>query len=118
MAIEEKKNKVVRVKGRAETKAAAISDGLTKIQKTILKEHPDQVILRIEPKSVEVLSAKEVCYTEKFLFFFMPRERISYEVELQVTTEMLMIQAEALAFEKSSEHEATSIRIPFTSKRI
>lgn len=117
MSVEEKKVQTVVVKGKGETKVQAISDALSSIQKVILGK-TDNVILRIEPTSVEVLSATEHRFTEKFLFFFWKRERVSFEVELKVATEMQVINTDKISFEKKEGKSGSSIQLPFTTKSL
>ncbi len=56
------------------------------------------VLLRIEPVNVDILKAVENKYTERFLFFFFPRQRISYEVELSVTVAVTEIKLADISF--------------------
>lgn len=115
MSIEANQTQTVRVSGKGENKIRAISDAMSKIQKQILK-NSKEVTLRIEPISVEVCSAKEISYTEKFLFFFFPRQRTSYEIELEIQVELLTIDAEVIPFTQNKEEAAGNGRIPFLSK--
>lgn len=101
MTVDENKVVEIVVKGEAEKKQHAFANALGKIQSAILKEQ-EQVFLRIEPVSVEVLSAIEHSYTEKFLFFFLPRTRTNYQVELKVAVKITYLDLEAIPFTASS----------------
>lgn len=116
MANESKVLQTVTVSGKGDTKVAAISDALSKIQQTILKESQD-VMLRIEPRSIEVLSALEKTRTEKFLFFFLPRTRTRFEVSLKVEIELLTMPVAAIVF-KQEKDQQQEIHLPFISKKI
>ena len=63
----------------------------------VLKE-TTEVLIRIEPKEVTIRRAKEQVYTEKFLFFFFPRKRVIYHVELAVEVEIKPLQSKKLIF--------------------
>ncbi|MCC3702467.1 DUF4312 family protein [Rouxiella badensis] len=89
----------VRVEGKGETKAAAFSSALSQVQKTVLKS-TDNILLRIEPQDVKVITAEEKITHEKFLFFFLPRERKSYYVALDITVNMTVINTEQVIFTK------------------
>ena len=69
----------VRVTGQGDTKQKAIADALNSIQKTVLKNSTD-IILRIEPKDVEVVSAHSHSRTEKFLFIFLTNKRLNFYI--------------------------------------
>ncbi|GCF92278.1 hypothetical protein NRIC_01690 [Enterococcus florum] len=105
------------VEGKGESKTAAFSDALNKIQKQVLKGSQD-VILRIEPKEVTVLSAEEQQYTERFLFFFMPRKRVDYAVKLKVEVELSTIQMNNVVFKQMDQSAPDSISFPFLSKKM
>jgi uncharacterized protein (TIGR03578 family) len=47
---------------------------LANVQGAVLKS-TGNILLRIEPQDVSVLKAEEKITKEKFLFFFLPRER-------------------------------------------
>ncbi len=59
----------VRVSGKGDTKQKAIADALNAVQRTVLKGSSN-IILRIEPQDVEIVSASVKASTEKFLFVF------------------------------------------------
>ena len=88
---------VVRVTGQGDTKQKAIADALNSIQKTVLKDNAD-IILRIEPKDVEVISAYSQSRTEKFLFIFLPRKREHYRVVLDVSLDITLLSVNEIPF--------------------
>lgn len=89
----------VRVEGKGETKAAAFSSALSQVQKTVLKS-TENILLRIEPQDVKVITAEEKITREKFLFFFLARERKSYYVVLDIIVNMSVINTEQVIFTK------------------
>ncbi|MEX9604961.1 DUF4312 family protein [Providencia huaxiensis] len=86
---------VVRVTGQGDTKQKAIADALNSIQKTVLKNSTD-IILRIEPKDVEVISAHSHSRTEKFLF--LPRKREHFRVVLDVSLDVTLLSVNEIPF--------------------
>ncbi|MDD9340965.1 MAG: DUF4312 family protein [Providencia heimbachae] len=88
---------IVRVIGQGDTKQKAIADALNSIQKTVLKDNSD-IILRIEPKDVEVISAHSQSRTEKFLFIFLPRKREHFRVVLDVSLDVTLLSVNEIPF--------------------
>ncbi|EPM7463528.1 DUF4312 family protein [Enterococcus faecium] len=80
MSVQKTIQQKVIVSGKGETKQHAFASALAEIQNKIMEQ--SNVLLRIEPVNVDILKAVENKYTERFLFFFFPRQCISYEVEL------------------------------------
>ncbi|WP_338200162.1 DUF4312 family protein [Lactobacillus rizhaonensis] len=71
------------VNGKAKSKKEAFANAINKIARN-LSATEDNLIFKIEPKSFEVEDFKEIDEKEHFLFFFFPRIRKSYEVQLRV----------------------------------
>lgn len=111
-----KQMQTVFVEGTGESKAEAFSSALNKIQKKVLKETSD-VILRIEPMDVSIVTAQEQSYKEKFLFFFMSRKRVKYHVELNVKVELTMIEVDKVEFDKKSIQDPNGM-LNFNYKKI
>ncbi|CAK9886122.1 MAG: hypothetical protein XXXJIFNMEKO3_02546 [Candidatus Erwinia impunctatus] len=87
----------VNVKGKGESKARAFADALSKVQQTVLKS-TSQVLLRIDPLDVKVVQATQQVKREKFLFFFLARERNSFGIELEITISVTAIDTETVHF--------------------
>ncbi|QDY43128.1 DUF4312 family protein [Candidatus Pantoea soli] len=87
----------VTVQGSGDSKAKAFADALSKVQQQVLRTS-QKILLRIEPLDVRVLRAQERVRTEKFLFFFLARERRHYSVELDITVSVTVIDTEEVAF--------------------
>ncbi|WP_416411537.1 DUF4312 family protein [Pantoea sp. App145] len=87
----------VMVKGTGDTKAKAFADALSRVQQQVLRT-TQKILLRIEPQDVRVLRAQERVKTEKFLFFFLARERRNYSVELEITVSVTVIDTEQVEF--------------------
>ena len=71
------------VKGKAKNKKEAFANAINQVARN-LGAKKDDLIFKIEPKSFEVEELKEIDEKEHFLFFFFPRIRKSYEVQLRV----------------------------------
>ncbi|EKN5912545.1 TPA: DUF4312 family protein [Yersinia enterocolitica] len=87
----------VQVKGKGDTKAKAFANALGNVQNTVLKS-TQNILLRIEPQDVKVLKAELSVKNEKFLFFFLPRERKTYSVELDITVNVTIINTDKVVF--------------------
>lgn len=87
----------VNVSGKGDSKARAFADALSRVQNTLLKS-TSKVLLRIEPQEVQVVQAREHVRKEKFLFFFLARERRSYSVELEITVSVTLIDVDKVDF--------------------
>ncbi|MEK9497254.1 DUF4312 family protein [Photorhabdus sp. P32] len=87
----------VRVNGQGETKQQAIADALNAVQRTVLKE-TNNIILRIEPQNVEIVSAAIKVINEKFLFLFFPRKREFYSVILDVALDVTLLNIQEIHF--------------------
>ncbi len=90
----------VRIEGKGDSKEKALNIALGNIQKKIMKEYKGNMIIRIEPVNVAVVEAKETSYIERFLFFFLPRERSKYSVVLDVDVNLFLLDVEEIRFEK------------------
>lgn len=87
----------VTVSGKGETKQQAFAAALSQVQPTLLKNNA-KVLLRIEPLDINVLQAEEKVKREKFLFFFLARDRRQYSVKLEVTVSLTHIDVEQVDF--------------------
>lgn len=89
----------VTVSGKGETKQQAFAAALSQVQPTLLKNNA-KVLLRIEPLDINVLQAEEKVKREKFLFFFLARDRRQYSVKLEVTVSLTHIDVEQVDFKR------------------
>ncbi|MCQ8229180.1 MULTISPECIES: DUF4312 family protein [Pantoea] len=87
----------VTVQGKGDSKAKAFADALSKVQQQVLRTS-QKILLRIEPMDVRVLRAQESVRKEKFLFFFLARERRNYSVELDITVSVTVIDTDKVDF--------------------
>ncbi|MFQ2058730.1 DUF4312 family protein [Aeromonas veronii] len=87
----------VTVSGKGTTRQQAFASSLSQVQPTLLKDN-QQVLLRIEPVDVQVLRAEESVRVEKFLFFFLPRQRREYRVQLEITVQVTSLDVARVTF--------------------
>lgn len=87
----------VEVSGQGMTKQSAFSDAIAKVQKKLMAGSED-VYLQIKPIGIEALSATKETHTEKFCFFFLAREKVSYTVNLLVHVEMTVVSMDKVTF--------------------
>ncbi|MEM6051559.1 DUF4312 family protein [Erwinia sp. P7711] len=87
----------VNVSGKGDSKERAFADALSRVQNRVLKA-TNKVLLRIEPQDVVVVHARESVRKEKFLFFFLARERRNYSVELDITVNVTVIDTDKVNF--------------------
>ena len=91
----------VRILGVGSSKEQAFSKAFAGIQKEVMNKY-GKIMLRLEPVDVNVVSAKERVETEKFFFFFFPRQRSTYEVSLDVVMDVTYLDQEAISFEETA----------------
>ena len=87
----------VMVSGKGPTRQQAFAAALSQVQPTLLKDNP-RVMLRIEPLEVQVLKAEASVRVEKFLFFFLPRQRHEYRVRLAITVRVTSLDTDKVTF--------------------
>lgn len=87
----------VRVKGAGNSKQKAFATALGQVQREVLKNSCN-IILRIEPLDVSVVSAFADISTEKFLFFFLPRKKEFYEITLDVVIDVTFVDMSHIEF--------------------
>ncbi|WP_368157211.1 DUF4312 family protein [Aeromonas sp. R10-2] len=85
------------VNGKGATRQQAFASALSQVQSTLLKDN-QQVLLRIEPVDVQVLKAEESVRVEKFLFFFLPRQRREYRVQLEIKVQVTSLDVAKVTF--------------------
>lgn len=83
--------------GKGTTRQQAFASALSQVQPTLLKDN-QQVLLRIEPVDVQVLKAEESVRVEKFLFFFLPRQRREYRVQLEIKVQVTSLDVAKVTF--------------------
>lgn len=88
--------------GTGDSKEQAFNDVFSQIKPLVAKTFAN-IILQIEPQEVEVVSAVETSYTEKFLGLLFPRKRTRYDIAVNITVRLRMIDTKDIQFEKRTE---------------
>ncbi|MDR1567662.1 MAG: DUF4312 family protein, partial [Streptococcaceae bacterium] len=114
-SITEKKLRKIRVSGKGETEQYAFASALGNIQKQIASEK--DVLLRIEPVEVDLIAAKKCSYTERFLFFFFPRKRTVYQLELEVSVQVSQIDLTKIDFSEEMIANPERLNLSFLTRR-
>ena len=113
-----KKKQVIQVEGTGKEKNLAFANALNQIHNRVLKEKND-VIVRIEPLDITILKAEQETFTERFLFFFLPRTLADYRVLLDVTVEITLIEMKTVPFIEKKVSDPNGLPLPFRkNKRI
>lgn len=112
-----KKQQIIRLEGVGEEKQQAFAHALNQIHGRILKQKND-VIARIEPISISVIKAEQETYTERFLFFLLPRTRVSYRVLLDVKVEITLVEMANVLFVETKVADPQAVPLPHWTKRI
>jgi len=98
------------LKGTGESKEKAFNDVFSQIKPLVAKTFSN-IILQIEPQEVEVVSAIETSYTEKFLGILFPRVKKRYDINLNITVQLRMIDTAQIKFEQRNEQLSTIQRV-------
>lgn len=93
---------VVEVSGKGKTKQQALASALAGVQRALCNGE-NHVLVRIQPQNVVMVEAKELKRIERFLFFFLPRERKQYFTKLKVTVLVSVIETDKIVFETIME---------------
>ncbi|MDA5110671.1 MULTISPECIES: DUF4312 family protein [Brevibacillus] len=94
--------RTLRLTGSAETKEGAFNKIFAQIKHAIARETSDLVV-RIEPLAVEVVSATETSYRERLFGLFFPRTRTRYEITADVSVRLGLVRLQEIPFRQQSE---------------
>ncbi|MEI5994590.1 DUF4312 family protein [Candidatus Enterococcus mansonii] len=111
-----KQRQVIQVEGTGKEKNLAFANALNQIHNRVLKEKSD-VIVRIEPLDIQVVKAEQETFTERFLFFFLPRTRADFRVLLDVEVEITLIEMDSIAFVEKKVTDPNGFLLPFGRKK-
>lgn len=111
-----KKRQVIQVEGTGKEKNLAFANALNQIHNRVLKERED-VIVRIEPLDIQIITAEQETYTERFFFFFLPRARADYRVMLDVEVEITLIEMDTITFVEKKVADPNGLPIFFGKRQ-
>lgn len=69
-------NEIVLLNGSGKTKKDAVNEAISKIQDNIMKKYPDDLILKIDPKCIEI--KQMICDQVKDRFLFITKKKKKY----------------------------------------
>ena len=90
---------VLQLSAKEENQEKAFYQIFAQIRMATAKAFPDQAIVQIDPKGVEVISAREVVSTEKFFGLLFPRKVSTVELTLAVTVRVRMVDLSQIQVE-------------------
>lgn len=93
---------VIRAKGTGRSRIDAFQDALRAMRKRVMDEH-DEAILQMEPIGCDVVSAVRHSKTERFLGVLFPREQVRFELTLDITVAMKVVDVEAIPVKERRE---------------
>jgi hypothetical protein len=86
--------------GTGDTKEQAFNQVFGRIKSLVARTFPDKLIVQIEPRDIEIITATETAYTERFFGLLFPRERIRYDIKAAVTVRLRFFDLAEVAFEQ------------------
>lgn len=96
------KEQVLTLTGRGDSKQKAFQQIFAQVKMAVAKNNPD-ILLRIEPMDVEVVTAKSVRYTDRFFGLFLPREKVRYELTVKVKVNVRTVCLAEIEFTEEEE---------------
>lgn len=97
----------LRLTGTGPTKERAFGAAMRQVQSAASGEG-DGVTFRVEPLSLEVLSAAEHRRTERFLGFLFARSRIHFEITVRVQVRVTSLDLDSVDFAVREEKLTTT----------
>ncbi|MGY0020828.1 DUF4312 family protein [Streptomyces sp. YJ-C3] len=87
----------LRLSGTGPTREKAFATAIGQVQSAVGKR-TDGVCFRVEPLELDVVSAVEHRWTERFLGLFFPRTRQRFEITLRIEVQVASLDLDALDF--------------------
>ena len=91
--------------GIGETKEAAFNQIFSQIKNKVARES-QEIIIRIEPMDVHVISATQLTYKERFLGILFPRTRNRYTLKVRVSVRLRVIELSKIDFKEEKQSTA------------
>ncbi len=95
--MKQNQQQIVRVSGQGDSKQRAFANALSQVQKQVLK-NSSNMMLRIEPLNIQIVSAIKNITTERFLFIFLPRKKAIYDITLDVAVDVCFVDLSHIEF--------------------
>ncbi|WP_428950162.1 DUF4312 family protein [Streptomyces sp. cg35] len=87
----------LRLSGTGPTREKAFATAIGQVQSAVGKR-TDGVCFRVEPLELDVVSAVEHRWTERFLGLFFPRTRQRFEITLRIEVQVASLDLDVLDF--------------------
>ncbi len=87
----QKEVKTLSIEGTGKTKEEALGKVFALFRKKV-QDETDGVIVKLEPLETYLINIKEEKKTERFLELFMPREKTTYFIEMEIEYEIKYIK--------------------------
>lgn len=91
--------------GSGESERAAFQNILNEMKKQVTGNDAD-MMLQIEPRNMEVLSADKTVRTEKFLGILFPRTRTRYEIKANITVMLRYMDLSKIEYKVHEEKQS------------
>ncbi|NRR00816.1 DUF4312 family protein [Brevibacillus sp. RS1.1] len=95
----------LRLSGSGDTKEGAFNRIFSQIKHVVARQTNDLVV-RIEPVGVSIVSATEIVKYERFLGLFFPRKRTRYDITVDIQVRLGLVQVENITFQQQTETTA------------
>lgn len=108
MDVQAKTTKHMIVTGSGRSKQDSIADALSKVSK--IDNNSDKLAIQMQPININVISAEQQTYKEHFLYFFLPRDRTTYNVKLDVEVEVKYMDLKKINFSEEAISDPNGLR--------
>lgn len=98
-------NMTLRLSGRAETKEGAFNKIFGQIKQMVARQTSDLVV-RIEPVAVEVVTATQTIQKERLFGLFFPRTRTNYDITVDIQVRLGVVEIETIRFQQQGGQAA------------
>ncbi|MFC7442828.1 DUF4312 family protein [Laceyella putida] len=88
--------------GAGETKESAFNQIFAQVKSKVAQEI-EGLAIRIEPERMDIVHAKKTIHTERFLGFLFPRKRNRYEITVNLTVQLRVIDVAKIDFDTEEE---------------
>lgn len=95
----------LRISGSGDTKEGAFNKIFSQIKHVVARQTNDLVV-RIEPVGLEVISATETVGQERLFGLFFPRKRTRYDITVDMQVRLGVVHVENISFQQQTEQTA------------
>ncbi|USG64217.1 DUF4312 family protein [Brevibacillus ruminantium] len=95
----------LRLSGSADTKEGAFNKIFGQIKQVVARQTSDLVV-RIEPVHMELVSATESIHKERLFGLFFPRTRAKYDITVDIQVRLGVVDVASIPFQKQAEQAA------------